>query len=184
MLVCFTRLRFNWEGFDEYIIYKTHTSNIMKKHLFLAFVTVLMIGISTSCTQEENLTELEEVTIVETESRTPASTTERVKRKKLFWGYPNVTPCGYGFNFTIYADAAQTIPLTGGSNFYYYKIKEVGTTGPNYDDEGPISHGNNTNWVLAPCTDYIFYLHYLNGNGTLLETIQVTSDGCGNLFVC
>ena len=58
------------------------------------------------------------------------------------------SPCGYGFNVAV---TFMGSPI---SESYPYEIRVAGTT--TVVDSGTISHGNNTNWVLSPCTSYDF----------------------------
>lgn len=89
------------------------------------------------------------------------------------------SPCGYGFSCQLQHTNGTTAP---GS--WPYDIEDSnGTT----VDSGSITNGNNTNWVLSPCTSYTinFYGNYLSIiSGIPTQSITITSDGCGNNYNC
>lgn len=99
--------------------------------------------------------------------------------KKFPVAYCMPVACGYGFTMNIFSlGTNQPMPP---SNTYPYQIYFNGTM----VDAGTVSNGDNTNWVLQPCTNYEIYFFgwgFITPQPT--EIIQVTSDGCGNVFVC
>lgn len=88
----------------------------------------------------------------------------------------SLSPCGYGFNANVYY-YGTTSPIIG---TYAYEIWLGGTM----VDNGNISHGGSTPWVLAPCTTYTFKF-WGSWASSLVTSIQtVTTDGCGGVFIC
>jgi len=97
------------------------------------------------------------------------------RRRQVKCPAPTITlsSCGLGFKFTITRGGS---PDNGNFN---YNVKT--TQGGVSVDSGIISYGQNTNWVLTGCTSYdVEIFDWCVG----LVTITVTSDGCGNLWVC
>lgn len=86
-----------------------------------------------------------------------------------------LSPCGNGFSAQI---SYMGAPMNGD---YRYQIRIAGTN--ILVDEGTISNGENTNWVLESCTEYDFKFWGCNpSNYSTVQTIR--TEGCNGVFDC
>lgn len=107
---------------------------------------------------------------------------EKDTRRWCCWGWPEATACGYGFNIQLWQwSPTSGIPLTG---TYYYEIIESGTNNPPVAT-GNVGHNGQTTWTNAiqPCTNYDIYFYHPNF-GYTIQVVNITSDGCGNNWIC
>jgi hypothetical protein len=139
--------------------------------LKLSLLSILFVGLTmVSCEKEEfNKVAPESTTI---ESKDTDATKARM-RAPLAVVTPS--PCGYGFTCSI--DWLWGGPASGS---YPYEIWLLGTM----VDSGNISDGNNTPWTLSPCTTYTFVFYGSWASSLPTQTLTVTTDGCGGVFLC
>jgi len=128
-----------------------------------------------ACTTEDNLEE-----ISEKEMQIFKKTSPLEKNKKSPWYFPTISGCGEGFKVTIQTGTSGNAPL---DQLFYYQIFLADTyPGGAIVDSGAISGGENTNWVLEPCTEYVFV--FCNTFSSPTISITGISDGCGGIFIC
>ncbi|WP_075341714.1 hypothetical protein [Tenacibaculum agarivorans] len=137
-------------------------------------IYILVFALLLSCTSEDNL--------IETTSKpTPSLRSKKMieKNKRFPWYIPTISGCGGGFNVTI-ASESGFVP-TGQLFSYEIYLEDTYPDGAILDS-GEISSGENTNWVLAPCTTYVFVFHNTPWSPTI--TVTGITDGCGGIFIC
>lgn len=133
---------------------------------------ILSLGIIYSCDKEiiQPINESEKI-----DSATSDSLTVDYQFKAPYASIA-LTACGDGFKATI------TKMGQPDNDSYPYEIREAGSC--NVVDSGMISDGQNTNWVLSPCTDYDFEFWGYSGCSTCSSVQTVCSDGCGGIYIC
>lgn len=100
----------------------------------------------------------------------------KITKNKMYpFAIPSITGCGYGFkvNMTLFAYEP--------AHLFYYEIWDA--TDTLLINDGTVSQGANTDWVLSPCTTYIFKF-WSNPWGGPTTILTGVSDGCGGLYIC
>lgn len=141
--------------------------------LKLSVLTLLFAGLTFTACQKE---ELEKAPNPSNTIEVQDAPIEQEGRRFTPLAVLDATACGYGFNCDIQWH-------TGGQavGSWNYEIWQNGSV----VDSGSISDGDQTNWVLAPCTTSIIKFYGSWANSMIPSQILVlTTDGCGNNFVC
>lgn len=142
-----------------------------KKHVV---ITVLMLSIFFSCSQDEVLVAPQQKTEIK------AKALQKGPTSKFQYSIPTITPCGYGFRVDIQFFGVPAVPT-----FEYQIENGLGVV----VDAGFVGDGQNTNWVLNPCQSYTFKYWAFGygspaGGNPPTTVLTATSDGCGGVFVC
>lgn len=142
-----------------------------KKHLV---ITVIMLSIFFSCSQEEVLVAPQQNIEIKSKALQKGPTS------KFQYSIPTITPCGYGFSVDIQFFGVPAVPT-----FEYQIVNGLGVV----VDFGFVGDGQNTNWVLNPCESYTFKYWAFGygspaGGNPPTTVLTATSDGCGGVFVC
>lgn len=148
----------------------------MKFKLIVMTCLVMVLSV-VSCQKEELDMETAPTTPkIENTINGPATLEERsTVRLRTPLAIVNPVPCGYGF--TCHIDLNTGGPAPGS---YYYEITDGTNTWNGY-----VSDGDNTPWVLSPCTSYTFTFWGITGPPSAsTQTLTVTTDGCGGNFLC
>lgn len=133
----------------------------MKKSLLSTLLFVATLAFITACDQP-----MDELKVNATARVTDQATTIKLPLLEI-----SATGCGYGFTIHV---------MWGTANPYVGNIPYIIKTMSNVTvDSGIVQNGQNTNWVLAPCTTYKVILTLFQ-----VQTVTATTDGCNNLFLC
>ena len=151
----------------------------MKIKLFVITGLVMVLGFA-SCQKEElDKSAVPAQTEIENSINAPNTPEER-EAIKMRAPLAVVTPVACGYGFTCHIDWLSGGAATGS---YYYEITDGVNTWT-----GNVSDGQNTPWVLSPCTSYTFRFWGSWANpgppNPPSQTLSVLTDGCGGTFVC
>ncbi|WP_298758066.1 hypothetical protein [uncultured Psychroserpens sp.] len=141
----------------------------------IVFLSILML-FSCSIDDESNAHKTNAEQNVQLEKRSAKDKTESAP-----FAVASITGCGYGFKVDM------TLFALSSSQQFNYQVVIPGTT--TVVNEGTVSQGMNTDWVLSPCTQYEFRFWGWPWTGPLTghppsQVLTAYTDGCGNIFIC